>query len=155
MHSSLFRCGNQGCGSKVAQSFDKFGVRRDGKTPRVGGGIPPAATGCDTGEEDTSDPEKSIPALTRLLDKARMIRYLESIIVQSLDLDIDSRTNVEPEVMPPSTKVPETDDEFHVRLFTDSYAVASKKQLHSSNHNATCFKYNQKGLHMPRTPVFS
>ncbi|KAH7305355.1 hypothetical protein BKA65DRAFT_415803 [Rhexocercosporidium sp. MPI-PUGE-AT-0058] len=46
--------------------------------------------------------------------------------------------------MPPSTKVLETDAEFHVRLSTDSYAVASKKQLHSSNHNATCFKYSRK-----------
>jgi hypothetical protein len=83
-----------------------------------------------------------------LRDKAfasRMIRYLESVIVQSLDLDVDSNTNVEPGVMPPSTKVPETDDEFHVRLSNDSYAVASKKQVHSSNHNATCFKYSQKG----------
>jgi hypothetical protein len=76
---------------------------------------------------------------------SRMIRYVESIIVQSLDLDVDSRTIVEPEVMPPSTKVRETDDEFHVRLSADNYAVASKKQLHSSNHNATCFKYSQKG----------
>jgi hypothetical protein len=90
---------------------------------------------------------------------SRIIRYLEAIIVQSLDPDADSRTNVEPGVMPPSTKVPETDYELHVKLSTNSYAVACKKQVHSSNHNATCFKYSEKGqgaacrLGMPRDLV--
>lgn len=30
MHSSLFRCGIQGCGSKGPQSFDRFGAKTDG-----------------------------------------------------------------------------------------------------------------------------
>src|SRR6266516_7352760 len=75
----------------------------------------------------------------------RMIRYLETVIVQSIDLDIDSRPNVEPGIVPPSAKNAETDHEFHVKLSIDSNAVACKKQVHSSNHNATCFKYSRRG----------
>jgi Helitron helicase-like domain at N-terminus/PIF1-like helicase len=71
---------------------------------------------------------------------ARMIRYLQSAICQSIELCADADTNTD---LPPSAKDPETDREFHVRLTADSNAVASKKQLHSSKHNATCFKYAQ------------
>jgi len=60
-------------------------------------------------------------------------------------LYVDGCTSIELGVMPPSTESPETDDEFHARLCTDSNAVACKKQVHSSNHNATCFKYSHRG----------
>jgi len=76
---------------------------------------------------------------------SRMIRYLETIIVQSIDLGVDGRPTVEPGIVPPSAKTPETDDEFHIKLSIDSNAVACKRQIHSSNHNATCFKYSRKG----------
>ena len=75
---------------------------------------------------------------------SRMIRYLESIIVHSIDLDLRDDP-CEPVFIPPSAKGAEADDEFHSRLSIDSHAVACKKQVHSSNHNATCFKYSQKG----------
>jgi hypothetical protein len=75
----------------------------------------------------------------------RVIRYLESIIVQSINSDIDSVTESGPANMPPSSKGPDSDDEFHQRLAADSNAVACKTQIHSSNHTATCFKYRQRG----------
>jgi hypothetical protein len=79
----------------------------------------------------------------RLLDDRpfadRMIKYLETIICQSIHLDVNSSADDD---LPPSAKDFESDELFHVRLFTDSNAVAHKKQMHSSNHTATCFKYS-------------
>jgi hypothetical protein len=62
-----------------------------------------------------------------------MITYLETVIVQSIDVG----------VMPPSTKSPETDGEFLARLCTNSIAVACKKQVYSSNHHASRFRYSR------------
>ena len=75
----------------------------------------------------------------------RMIQYLESIIVQSIDSSINENTEIGPGCAPPSSKEQESDYEFYMRLAADSNAVASKAQVHSSKHNATCFKYRQKG----------
>src|SRR5438045_4560636 len=75
----------------------------------------------------------------------RMICYLESIIVQSIDLETSNHPKLDLPNMPPSSKDLETDHEFHIKLSTDSNAVASTKQMHSPNHNATCFKYHQRG----------
>ena len=44
-----------------------------------------------------------------------------------------------------SSKSEELDDDFYTKLVTDSNTVARKAQMHSSKHNATCFKYHQKG----------
>ena len=59
--------------------------------------------------------------------------------------------------MPPSSKGQESDDDFYMRLATDSNAVAQKTQMHSLRHNATCFKYQSKGgtcrFGMPRELV--
>jgi hypothetical protein len=71
---------------------------------------------------------------------ATMIRYLESIIVQSID--IDSSTETEPADIPPSSKGQDSNHQFHVKLSADGNAVACRKQVHSKNHNATCFKYH-------------
>jgi hypothetical protein len=76
----------------------------------------------------------------------RMIHYLETIICQSVDLDINGNPDIDLAFKPPSAKDLETDHDFHVRLSADSNAVAWKKQLHSSNHTATCFKYNQPSV---------
>jgi hypothetical protein len=54
-------------------------------------------------------------------------------------LDVNSSVGND---QPPSAKDFETDEDFRVRLFADSNAVAHKKQMHSSNHTATCFKYS-------------
>jgi hypothetical protein len=76
----------------------------------------------------------------------RLIRYLESIIVQSINLDVDTDSSTGPINMPPSSKSQESDHEFHERLGTDSNAVACRTQIHSSKHTATCFKYRQTRL---------
>ena len=73
-----------------------------------------------------------------------MIRYLESTIVHSIDLDFENGSS-EPAFIPPPTKGAESDVEFYSKLSIDSNAIACKKQVHSSNHNATCLKYSQKG----------
>ena len=75
----------------------------------------------------------------------RMIRYLESIIVQSIDSGTDENTEITPANVAPSSKCQESDEEFHMKLTADSNAVARKVQLHSPNHNATCFKYHRRG----------
>ncbi len=74
----------------------------------------------------------------------RMIHYLESIIVQSVNPHVDGTAR--PANMPPSSKDQESDYEFHERLIIDSHTVAAKTQIHSSNHTATCFKYRQRGV---------
>ena len=70
---------------------------------------------------------------------------LESIIIQSIDSSINENTEIGPGCAPPSSKDQELGYEFYMRLAADSNAVASKAQVHSSKHNATCFKYRQKG----------
>src|SRR6267378_2054101 len=76
-------------------------------------------------------------------DEPWMIHYLQTAICQSIDLGTDADTDAN---LPPSAKDPETDRDFHVWLTADSNSVASKKQLHSSNHTATCFKYAQSSI---------
>jgi len=75
----------------------------------------------------------------------RVIHYLESIIIQSINSDNDSIPESGPANIPPSSKDPGSDDEFHQKLMADSNTVACKAQMHFSNHTATCFKYRQKG----------
>ena len=71
---------------------------------------------------------------------------MESIIVQSIDSQIDDNIEIVPANMLPSPKGQESDHEFYIKLLADSNAVARKIQIHSLNHNATCFKYyHQKG----------
>ena len=93
---------------------------------------------------------------------ARMIRYLETIIVHSIDPSNDASAETDHPNVPLSAKAQDTDEEFHTKLSTDSNIVARKAQIHSSKHNATCFKYgkNNKGekvcrFGMPRDLVDS
>ncbi|KFZ23650.1 hypothetical protein V502_01866 [Pseudogymnoascus sp. VKM F-4520 (FW-2644)] len=74
---------------------------------------------------------------------ARMIQYLETIIVQSIHPSSLDQTLPNPPDTPLCSSSLESDDEFRGKLFADSNAVACKKQLHSAKHNATCFKYRQ------------
>ncbi|KAF9884384.1 hypothetical protein FE257_001840 [Aspergillus nanangensis] len=76
---------------------------------------------------------------------ARMLRYLESIIMQGIDKSIPHDSEVNIPSTPPSAEDFQSDDGFHVRLSYDSNCVARKTQLHSKNHLATCFKYRQTG----------
>jgi hypothetical protein len=70
-----------------------------------------------------------------------MIQYLESVVRHSIHcIDPDdpemsiSRTT-------PSANGPELDTEFLQKLSQDANHIASLKQLHSTRHSATCFKY--------------
>ena len=75
---------------------------------------------------------------------SRMMQYLDSIIVESISTNNDE-TEAALANVPPSSRREEPDQEFDIKLTADSHAVARKVQLHSPNHNATCFKYKQKG----------
>ena len=72
---------------------------------------------------------------------ARVVRYLEAIIIQSIDESITHDPEVNLPATGPSAGDSESDHEFHLRLAHDSNLVARSKQLHSKNHFATCFKY--------------
>ena len=74
----------------------------------------------------------------------RMIQYLESIIVESINSYNDSTLESESTNAAPSSKHANSDIEFHQKLMADSNAVARKTQIHASNHMSTCFKYGQK-----------
>ena len=73
----------------------------------------------------------------------QMIHYLESIISEHIDAyESDDR----PDPMPaPSTQDFETDQAYIDALQRYSNTVASKRQMHSVNHNCICFKYSKKG----------
>ncbi|KAI3286470.1 hypothetical protein DTO002I6_8141 [Penicillium roqueforti] len=60
---------------------------------------------------------------------ARMIRYLESIITQGVDVSIPHDPEVNLPSMPPSATDFESDDDFHLRLSHDSNCVARKMQV--------------------------
>ncbi|KAJ6087103.1 hypothetical protein N7467_006017 [Penicillium canescens] len=72
---------------------------------------------------------------------SRVLQYLESVIIQSVDksIPLDPETNLSPSCLPASD--PESDHDFHLKLANDSNLVARSKQLHSKSHFATCFKY--------------
>src|SRR5581483_6558384 len=74
-----------------------------------------------------------------------MSRYLDSIIIQGIDESIACDPDVNPPNNPPSAKEQESDDNFLLRLYQDSNAVANIKQRHSKKHSATCFKYRRRG----------
>lgn len=75
----------------------------------------------------------------------RIVQYLESVVVHSIDLDSTRRPNIKPALASPSSKGAEANNKFHSRLSIDSNLVARRKQIYSSNHTATCFKYSRKG----------
>ena len=69
---------------------------------------------------------------------ARMANFTDNIIRCSLD------SAVQPETLSreaPSASLDETNNDFGQKLDQDSNAIAAKFQLHSSTHNAKCFKY--------------
>jgi hypothetical protein len=73
----------------------------------------------------------------------QMIEYLDSIISERVE---QCESGDEPsEVALPSTRDFESDQEYADALRGYGNAVASKRQIHSKNHNSTCFKYNKKG----------
>src|SRR5271170_7675936 len=72
-----------------------------------------------------------------------MIHYLDSIISERIDpCESDDRPD---QMSVPSAQDFETDQGYVDALHRYGNAVASKRQIHSENHNSTCFKYNKKG----------
>ncbi|CRG92819.1 hypothetical protein PISL3812_09888 [Talaromyces islandicus] len=100
----------------------------------------------------------------RILDDAdfatRMIRYLESIIIQGIDESIPHDAEVNLPTTGPLACDSQSDHDYHLTLTHDSNLVARSKQMHSKNHFATCLKYrvNNRARHscrfgMPRELV--
>ena len=73
----------------------------------------------------------------------RMMDYLDSIISERFD-PCESNDGSD-EMSLPSTGEFATDQEYVDALYRYGNAVASKRQMHSQNHNSTCFKYSKKG----------
>ncbi|KAJ5195491.1 uncharacterized protein N7498_008929 [Penicillium cinerascens] len=72
---------------------------------------------------------------------ARVLHYLESVIIQSVDESLPLDPEVNLPLTCPSACDPELDHEFYFRLANDSNLIARSKLVHSKNHFATCFKY--------------
>src|SRR5579871_2826950 len=86
----------------------------------------------------------------------QMIEYLESIILEHIDA-CNSDDSPDP-MSVPSTQNYETDEAYVNALRKYGNAVASKRQIHSENHNSTCFKYSKRGerkcrFYFPRPKV--
>jgi Helitron helicase-like domain at N-terminus/PIF1-like helicase len=73
----------------------------------------------------------------------RMTEYLDAIISECI-ATVEKDGVAEPASLP-STSQFDTDEAYVDALWTYGNAVASKRQLHSRNHNSTCFKYSKKG----------
>jgi len=53
-------------------------------------------------------------------------------------------------MVPPSAKETESDSSFMTSLLSDANAVASKRQMHTSSHMRTCFKYSNRSSNRSR-----
>ena len=83
---------------------------------------------------------------TRLLEDenyaTRMITYLDTIISCCVDEAIlQTPTSSSDQCISPTARGCESDSDWLESINHDSNAVAAVKQMHSSSHNATCFKY--------------
>ncbi|KAI1829024.1 hypothetical protein DTO027I6_10052 [Penicillium roqueforti] len=76
---------------------------------------------------------------------ARMIRYLETIIVQSVDESKPDNHEGCSLNIPSSASGAQSDQQFLQASADDANFVARKKQIHSRHHSATCFKYRLRG----------
>ena len=70
-----------------------------------------------------------------------MITFIDHIIKYSIDAAAEQHKIM---MEAPSASLHESNSEFAFKLHQDSNAVASKYQMHSKTHNATCFKYGTK-----------
>lgn len=76
---------------------------------------------------------------------ARMICYLETIIVQSIDeTEPDYQEGDSPNILGSSSDA-RSDQHFLQVLASDANCVARKKQVHSTYYSAICFKYRLRG----------
>lgn len=74
-----------------------------------------------------------------------MVRYLETVIIQSINEVDVLDPNVPPQRNFTSTTDGASDSEFYDQLLFDNNNVARQKQLHSKRHSTTCFKYKRNG----------
>src|SRR5436309_10702404 len=73
---------------------------------------------------------------------SQMIDHLDSIISECIDA-CESENSPSPTSMPSQDF--ESDQDYVHALRRYGNEVASKRQIHSGNHNSTCFKYSKKG----------
>ena len=73
---------------------------------------------------------------------SQIIDYLDSIISEYIDA-CESENSLSP-MSVPSAQNFETDQDYVHTLQRYGNEVASKQQIHSGNHNSTCFKYSKK-----------
>ena len=85
----------------------------------------------------------------------RLISFLESVLTTAIDSALsDAKFLLFQDASHLSTD--RCDDDFRRELLIDSQTIASKTQMHSSDHNPTCFKYGNKSkcrFGMPRELV--
>jgi PIF1-like helicase/Helitron helicase-like domain at N-terminus len=79
---------------------------------------------------------------------SEMVDFLDSIISEHIDPIENEASPVEASL--PLTGDFEGDDEYANALHSYANVVASKRQMHSKNHNSTCYKYNKKGTRQCR-----
>ena len=72
----------------------------------------------------------------------KIIYYLESIIVQNINFDINNIIDFANILL--FFKNQNSDHKFHEKFAIDNNMIVIKTQIHSFNHTATCFKYHQK-----------
>ena len=85
---------------------------------------------------------------------ARMINFLESIVIQSVQ-HVPDGSGI-PDRPVPDPREQRSNEELDARVATESNAVAAIAQIHSSSHSSTCFKYGRKSacrFGMPRELV--
>ena len=85
----------------------------------------------------------------------RLISFLESALTTAIDNALADDESLLFQ-SPTHLSTDRSDEDFYHDLLIDSETVASKTQIHSSNHNATCFKYGNKSkcrFGMPRDLV--
>jgi Helitron helicase-like domain at N-terminus len=79
-----------------------------------------------------------------------MIEYLDSIISECIDLDPSENEGGSDHMSRPSTRDFDSEEDYINAIRSYGNAVASKQQMHSRNHNSTCFKYCRKGTRQCR-----
>jgi hypothetical protein len=79
-----------------------------------------------------------------------MVHYLEAIIKCSVNLAADDLDDQRENMVPPSAKETESDSSFTTSLLSDANAIASKRQMHTSSHMRTCFKYSNRSSNRSR-----
>ena len=74
---------------------------------------------------------------------ARVVVFINRIIRCSIKPEDEAKA---PQPNAPSASLDESDSSFALKLDADLNAVAKRFQMHSSTHNATCYKYGAAAI---------